>query len=1439
MKHTRYLPVLILFLFAHSARSQTVNYIRSWEPSRPLTDPALVTASTSVTEVRQTTRYFDGLGRPLQTVARQLSPSQKDLITPFVYDAFGRETIQYLPYAITGNGGYRAGALTEQNTFLGAQYPGENYFYAQTEPEASPLNRPVKNYAPGTSWAKAAGNRPTEIRYLVNTAADAVVIWNLPATGNIPTAAGTYAAGELYKTVTQDEQGKAVVEFKDKEGQVILKKVQLAATVTDGYSGWLCTCYVYDDLGNLRCVLPPKATEAALAAAWVISPDIAGHLCFQYSYDGRRRMITKKVPGAELTEMVYDLRDRLVFSRDGNLRSAGQWLVTCYDALNRPVMTALYTSSATRTALESAMATATGSGTITIPLPGVTDLVVASHDGRTLYKAQTSVTFGEGFETGTGTETETVLEPGFTQSTQQIAATHPLPGISAGELYPLTCTYYDTYSFDGARAYDGSYAAYLDAGTNPYPETPLVTTATQGMVTGSRVRVQGTNTWITTTTRYDDKGRVLQTLTENQTGGLDVVTRQYDFSGKLLSDYRHHRNLQAADAAGSEVRLLTANAYDPAGRLTGIRKKLNNAPAARVIVAHEYDELGQLKTKTLGNNLETMDYAYNVRGWLLGANRDYLAAAPSTHFFGFELGYDKATATAPGTTCTPLYNGNIAAITWRGAGGTAAPQRKYDFAYDNANRLLKADFLQNEHAGWSNATVNYNVKMGDGTDPNSAYDANGNIKRMQQWGLKGIGSAQIDDLTYSYTKTGQPFSNQLQQVTDGFNDPASMLGDFKDLNPAATVDYAYDANGNLTQDENKQITSITYNHLNLPEQITITGKGTIRYRYDAAGNKLQKTVEDLTTSPARTTVTDYLGGLVYENNQLQLIAHEEGRIRADYSRTPAQPVQMIYDYFLKDHLGNVRTVLTEGSGQNRYYMATMETNRAATENALFSNIDASRAPKPAGYPVDATTSPNDYVAKLNGSDPDKKIGPSIVLRVMAGDTIRIGAKAFYTSTGTAVSGSTVSDMVAALLRAFSTGGGPGGGAHGNGYGAGSPVATNFGNTGYQYLRDKDPSQNLSDKPKAYLNFALFDDQFTLVEEGSGVRQVQGAPDQLQTLATGLLPIPKTGFLYVYTSNESVEDVFFDNLTVNHLPGPLLEETHYYPFGLTMEGISSKAAGSLENKYKYNGIEKIGDLGLEDYDAQFRELDPQIGRWWQVDPRIENMEAWSPYASNFDNPISFSDFLGDAPEGMESTDDGGLTFRKVAASVLGTLNGVVKSMGFKGTKGEYMPWTDAELEYFNAAEMIGSYGGPLLPLAGRRIGPPESLVPVPEGSGKVIPVTQPVPLIAPLSEPQTTREAKGAQNSKTKDAAQAGKEAHKEFGEKAKAKGWKTEVTMTDPATGKKVRADAVTSGGHPVELKPNTPSGRAKGAKQLPQYERATGKNGRVIYYEPAKKLTQ
>lgn len=85
------------------------------------------------------------------------------------------------------------------------------------------------------------------------------------------------------------------------------------------------------------------------------------------------------------------------------------------------------------------------------------------------------------------------------------------------------------------------------------------------------------------------------------------------------------------------------------------------------------------------------------------------------------------------------------------------------------------------------------------------------------------------------------------------------------------------------------------------------------------------------------------------------------------------------------------------------------------------------------------------------------------------------------------------------------------------------------------------------------------------------------------------------------------------------------------------------------------------------------------------------------------------------------------------------------------------------------------------------------------------------------------------------AAKRGREAHQEFAEKVKAKeGWQSEPQhLVDPKTGKKVIPDALDSKGRPIELKPNTASGRKKGKTQLKKYERATGKRGRLIFYEP------
>ncbi len=176
------------------------------------------------------------------------------------------------------------------------------------------------------------------------------------------------------------------------------------------------------------------------------------------------------------------------------------------------------------------------------------------------------------------------------------------------------------------------------------------------------------------------------------------------------------------------------------------------------------------------------------------------------------------------------------------------------------------------------------------------------------------------------------------------------------------------------------------------------------------------------------------------------------------------------------------------------------------------------------------------------------------------------------------------------------------------------------------------------KPRAFINVIFFDEQFKTYEGGFKTSMV-GNSSTIKDHFTDLqnLIATKSGFVYIYCSNESPVEVFFDNLQVVHTRSPILEETHYYPFGLTMAGISSKAAGTLTNNFKFGGKElqsnEFSDNnGLELYDFHARMYDQQTGHFPNPDPLSEKFSSWSPYVYSYSNPIRFGD-----PTGMSGTD----------------------------------------------------------------------------------------------------------------------------------------------------------------------------------------------------------
>ncbi|MDC6364023.1 MULTISPECIES: DUF6443 domain-containing protein [Flavobacteriaceae] len=903
----------------HSSNPQDHNYIYSrtyQQESTTMIDPLRFVQNDIL--IQQIT-FFDGLGRPSQQLGLGQTPKDNngdtfDVVTHVGYDDFGRQEKEWLPYAdkdlSTALGSFRTEADSDVDIYYESNYgqdilSGSPNPFSQKELEPSPLSRVLKQAAPGKDWqlSIAGDDHTIGFEYLVNDTLEVKqynVSLGFADKTYVPTLTdnGHYLPGELYKTITYDENHPGTAtknytteEFKDKQGRVVLKRTYADMDTTDDGDTNdpedaeipHDTYYVYDDYGNLTYVLPPKmdATTETLAN---INSGLDG-LGYQYVYDHRNRLVEKKIPGKEWEHIVYNKLDQPIMTQDSIQRANNEWLFTKYDALGRVAYTGKVTDGRAREVIQT----------------NSVDVLTAD----LWVKQGNSYPFGS-------------IDVNYDNGA------YPTANIT--EI--LTINYYDDHDFDRAN--------------EPTPPTQVfsanVDNRTKGLATGSKVKVLGENHWITTVTRYDAKGRPIYTYSENSfLGTVDIVKTKLDFVGKPVKVHTSHtRN-------GSTIATLDNFEYDHVGRLLKQTQCIGNqnlgydcsgsivepnpiienetvdyniaAPNSitlkpvtiisgtpsgltfsidpsvsgtggeeELIARNEYDELGQLVRKKVGNTeaspLQTVDYTYNIRGWLTGIN-DISDTTPDK-LFNFGITYNGGTK--------PLYNGNISRTQWR-TDNQDSSLKSYDYTYDALNRIT--DAVDN--------TGKYNLT-------GVTYDKNGNIGTLQRQGwtstspslANNTGLGIMDDLDYEYYAN----SNRLLSVqelhgasaTYGFNDGAVQ-----------STEYDYDVNGNMTQDLNKGITSILYNHLNLPTNI-VTDSGNISYVYDATGTKLRKTVS------GGGSVTDYAGNFVYSNSgagpNFEFFSHPEGYVASD----GMGGYDYVYQY--KDHLGNIRLSYLDANQNN-------------------------------------------------------------------------------------------------------------------------------------------------------------------------------------------------------------------------------------------------------------------------------------------------------------------------------------------------------------------------------------------------------------------------------------------------------------------------------------------------------------------------------------------
>lgn len=412
----------------------------------------------------------------------------------------------------------------------------------------------------------------------------------------------------------------------------------------------------------------------------------------------------------------------------------------------------------------------------------------------------------------------------------------------------------------------------------------------------------------------------------------------------------------------------------------------------------------------------------------------------------------------------------------------------------------------------------------------------------------------------------------------------------------------------------------------------MAGQPVMEIEYDDRGFRVAKTSYDTAHNPAWKTwyVRDGSGTVlsIYAEN----LATGSGPIQYEIPVYGAnrigmyRPLEQTTYYEIKDHLGNVRAVI--GSTDSVRYTATMESELSAYEEEYF---EITRRISTADYinhtPDTLSAGIANEVIRINNARDSvlNIVGAGIMLKVYPGDTIRSMAFAKYADFDNSNT-NLVPGLAGYLGSVF-----------------GLPVVGESGLPifdvveqpwflGLEAWNDLD-----EDQPRAYLNFLLFDNNFSFQDFGfdqvSTAAKITGDPLTHQHEELNLeVIVKKEGFIYLYITNENDQDmeVYFDDFIVDHVYGDIVAGGDYYPFGLPLAGRTIQKKG-YRHDYQGEFAEKDEETGWDAF--ELRMYDPVIGRWISVDPA---RQFASPYVGMGNNPIIFYDPTGGCVDGEGNT-----------------------------------------------------------------------------------------------------------------------------------------------------------------------------------------------------------